>query len=202
MELALFLSLPAAVALVVSATPLIQGVFEHGAFLPADTIGTASALAAFSLGVPAYVLIKVLTPGFYARQDTKTPVRLAVWSMLVNLIGNLALIWLLGGQWGHVGVAAATAVAAWVNAMLLYITLHKRGHLQMDARFRTKSVRIIGAATVMGVALWFLNPVAIPHLSHGLLERVLWLGILCGAGALVYFVSVVIFSRKQMPGSP
>ena len=78
-----------------TATPLVRGVFQHGAFTAADTFGTAGALAAFSVGVPAYVLIKVLTPGFYARQDTKTPVRLAVVSMLVNLAGNLlsVLVW-------------------------------------------------------------------------------------------------------------
>ncbi len=198
MELALFLSLPAAVALVVSATPLIRGVFEHGAFLPGDTVGTATALAAFSLGVPAYVLIKVLTPGFYARQDTKTPVRLAFWSMLVNLVGNLVLIFTLGKQWGHVGVAVATAVAAWVNTILLYATLHKRGQLQMDARFRAKGLRIIGASILMGVALWFLNPFADPHMTGSLIERVIALAILCGLGGVVYTVAIFAFGAYRL----
>ncbi len=198
MELALFLSLPAAVALVVSATPLIRGVFEHGAFLSSDTRGTATALAAFSLGVPAYVLIKVLTPGFYARQDTKTPVRLAVWSMLVNLIGNLVLIFTLGKQWGHVGVAASTAVAAWVNAALLYTALRKRGQLEMDARFQAKALRIILASVAMGIALRLMNPLADPHMATRLMERVIALSLLCGLGGAVYVVAIFGFGAYKL----
>lgn len=91
-------------------------------FTAQDTIGAASALVVFVLGVPAYVLIKVLSPGFYARQDTRTPVRVALFSMLFNLIGNLILIWPLG----HVGVAAATAFSAWVNVLILLLAAPPR----------------------------------------------------------------------------
>lgn len=187
LELALMLALPAAVALVVSAVPLVRGVFEHGAFTRVDTAGTASALAAFSLGVPAYVMIKVLTPGFYARQDTRTPVRLAVVSMLVNLVGNLALI----GPLGHVGVALSTAVSAWVNVILLYLTLRRRNHLRFDSRFRDRAWRMGVASAAMAVALWFLNPVAATLMGTGLVQRLTALGLLCGLGAAVYFIGVV-----------
>ncbi|CAN5219009.1 murein biosynthesis integral membrane protein MurJ [soil metagenome] len=187
MELALFLSLPAAVALCVSALPLIRGLLQHGAFHAADTIGTAGALSAFAVGVPAYVLIKVLTPGFYARQDTKTPVRVAVFSMLFNLVGNLVLIWPLG----HVGVAVSTAIAAWVNVIVLYWLLHRRDQLKMDARFKAKAIRIIGASTAMGVALWCLNPLLDPHMARGVVERVTALALLCGLGGLVYAVAAL-----------
>ena len=188
MELALALALPAAVALVVSATPLVRGVFEHGAFKPADTIGTAAALAAFSLGVPAYVLIKVLTPGYYARQDTKTPVRLAVISMLVNLAGNLLSVLVLDA--GFAGIALSTAIAAWVNVILLYGTLHRRDHLRFDDRFKARSLRIVAASALMGAALFFLNAWADPHMAKGLYERVIALAALCGAGGAVYVVAV------------
>jgi putative peptidoglycan lipid II flippase len=194
LELALFLALPAAIALVVSATPLVRGVFQSGAFTAADSLGTASALAAFSLGVPAYVLIKVLTPGFYARQDTKTPVRLALVSMLVNLVGNLSLIWSLG----FVGVAVSTAASAWVNVVLLYWTLHKRDQLQMDARFKAKALRIIGAGAVMGVVLWFLNPVADPYMSGNVLHRVTALAALCGTGGAVYTLAIFGFGAYRL----
>lgn len=187
MELALFLSFPAAVALFVSAVPIIRGVLQHGAFTAADTIGSAGALAAFAVGVPAYVLIKVLTPGFYARQDMKTPVRIAVFSMLFNLVGNLILIW----PFGHVGVAISTAIAAWINVGLLYWTLHKREQLQMDARFRFKSVRIILASLVMAALLWVLNPLLDPYMAGGLMERIVALGLLCGGGALIYGVAAI-----------
>lgn len=189
MELALFLALPAAVALCVSAVPLIRGLLQHGAFTAADTIGASGALAAFAVGVPAYVLIKVLTPGFYARQDTKTPVRVAVFSMLFNLVGNLTLIWPLG----HVGVAVSTAIAAWVNVLILYWLLHRRDQLRMDARFRAKAVRIIAASAVMGIVLWFLNPLLDPYMGRSLSERVIALALLCGAGGLVYGVAALVF---------
>ena len=189
LELALALALPAAVALVVSALPLIRGVFEHGAFRPRDTIGTAGVLAAFSLGVPAYVLIKVLTPGFYARQDTKTPVRIAVVSMLVNLVGNLAtiLVW----RMGPVGIAYSTALAAWVNVILLYATLHTRNQLALDTRFKSRALRIVGASTLMGIVLWLLNPLADRFMASDFTTRLVALGALCGAGGLTYAIAVV-----------
>jgi len=190
MELALLLSFPAAVALVVSATPLIRGVFQHGAFTAADTMGTAGALAAFSLGVPAYVMIKVLTPGFYARQDTRTPVRIALVSMLVNLIGNLLSVLVLNT--GFVGIAVSTAIAAWVNVVLLYWMLHKRDHLRVDARFQAKAVCIVVAGALMGIALWLLNPVADAHMAKDALERILALASLCGVGAAVYGAAVLV----------
>lgn len=196
MELALLLALPAAVALVVSATPLIRGVFQHGAFTAADTIGTAGALAAFSLGVPAYVLIKVLTPGFYARQDTKTPVRIALISMLFNLVGNLLSVLYLNV--GFVGIAISTAIAAWVNVILLYWILHKRGQFQADTRFKGKAIRIVAAGALMGAVLWFLNPIADAHMAKDAVERIIALTLLCGAGAAVYGIAVLALGAVNL----
>jgi putative peptidoglycan lipid II flippase len=193
LELALFLSLPAAIALCVSATPLIRGVFQHGAFLAGDTSGTAAALAGFALGVPAYVLIKVLTPSFYARQDTKTPVRIALVAMLVNLVGNLILIWPLA----HVGVAIATAFSAWVNVVLLYVVLHRRGHLRLDARFQGKALRILAAGAVMGLALWVGNGWADAHMATNVAERIVALGVLCGGGGLLYALASLAFGAYR-----
>ncbi len=196
MELALLLALPAAIALVVSATPLVRGVFQHGAFTASDTAGAAGALAAFSLGVPAYVLIKVLTPGFYARQDTRTPVRLAVASMLVNLVGNLLSVLVLGA--GFVGIALSTAAAAWVNVILLYWVLHHRDHLRFDARFRQKAVRILVAGAAMGAALWFLNPLLDPHMAGDARERIVALVVLCGTGAAIYGMAVLALGAVKL----
>jgi putative peptidoglycan lipid II flippase len=119
----------------ISSGPLIAGLLQFGAFTAEDTAATALALSAFSLGLPAYVLIKVLTPGFYARSDTKTPVRIALLAMLVNLIGNLALI----GPFGHVGLALSTALSAWVNVGLLYWTLRRRDISRPTPRSATAS---------------------------------------------------------------
>ncbi len=194
LELALFFALPATAALVIAATPIVHGVFEHGAFSKADTSGTAAVLAAFSCGVPAYVLIKVLTPNFYARGDTKTPLRLALWSMLVNLIGNLALIWPLQ----HIGVGVATAAAAWVNLILIWTVLRRRGHIHPDARLKRKAPRILLSAVIMAAALWFGGIFADPLMGDGLLRRVAVLSVLCGGGGVVYFMAIFMFGAYRI----
>ena len=193
LELALFFALPAAVALIVSAFPIVHGVFEHGAFTASDTSGTASVLAAFSLGVPAYVLIKVLTPGFYARGDTKTPLRLALYAMLVNLIGNLMLIWPLA----HIGVGIATALAAWVNVVMLWVTLRRRGHIAADSRLRNKAWRIAAASAVMGVALWLGGNIVVDMLGTGLWRRVAVLTLFISAGGAVYALAIFAFGAYR-----
>jgi putative peptidoglycan lipid II flippase len=185
-ELVLLLTLPACAALMVSAVPLIRGLLQHGAFTATDTIASAQALAAFSIGLPAYVLIKVLTPGFYARADTKTPVRIALVAMLVNLVGNLILMWPLA----HVGLALSTALSAWVNAALLYIMLRRRAHFAIDARLRRRGLRLIGAALAMAALLFMLNPLIDPWTARGLATRIAALALLIGAGAGVYFGAV------------
>jgi putative peptidoglycan lipid II flippase len=104
----------------------------------------------YVVGLPAYVLIKVLAPGYFARKDTRTPVRIAIVAMAVNLVLNLALIWPLQ----HVGLALATALAAWLNAALLAGGLLRRGHLILDARLRGRLVRIAGITVLMTAVLW------------------------------------------------
>jgi len=186
-ELVLILTLPAAAALMVSAFPIIQALLQHGAFDARDTIASAEALTAFSLGLPAYVLIKVLTPGFYARADTRTPVRIAILAMLVNLALNLALIWPMA----HVGLALSTAISAWVNAALLYWTLRRRGHFAIDARLARTSIRIAVATLVMTAVLWLLGPWITPWLTTGWATRILAMAVLLAIGAGVYFAVAI-----------
>src|SRR5438045_1481346 len=141
-ELALFLTLPATIAFVFAPEPIIRGLFEHGRFTALDTLRCSWALSAFSLGLPSYVLVKVLTPGYYARHDTKTPVRYAVQSVGVNLVGNLILIPTLGRYgYGHVGPPLATAIASTINVWMLYHTLKKRDHFHADAQLRRRVPR-------------------------------------------------------------
>jgi putative peptidoglycan lipid II flippase len=194
LELAMLLALPAAVALVVAAGPIIHGVFQYGAFTAADTIATAAVLSAFACGVPAYVLIKVLTPGFYARADTKTPVRLALAAMLVNLVGNLVLIWPLG----PVGVGVATALSAWVNVGLLFGVLYRRGHIQPDKRLIAKLWRIVAAAALMGGALWFGGHLADRWMEGPLEQRIAALAVLCGGGAAVYGLATLALGAYRL----
>lgn len=197
MELALFLTLPATVALVVCGEPIAAALFGYGKFTPQDAHFTAQALAAFSVGLPGYVLVKVLTPGFYARQDTKTPVRYATISMLVNLVGNLALILPLQ----HMGPPLATALASTVNVALLYRMLVKRGHFAADARLRRRAPRLALAALAMGVVLWATQGLLTPYIHSTWLVRFGALAVLVSAGMLVYGLATVVsgaFSRDDL----
>jgi putative peptidoglycan lipid II flippase len=187
-ELALFLTLPATVAFLIAAEPIIRGLFQHGAFTADDTVKCAWALAAFSLGLPSYVLVKVLTPGFYARQDTKTPVRYAMISVGVNIALNLALI----PSVGHVGPPLATAIAATINVALLYRTLAKRGHFAADARLKRRLPRLALAAILMGVALWAGEALLDPYLTATFWTRVTALVVLVAAGGAAYALASLV----------
>jgi len=117
-------------------------------------------------------------------------------SMLVNLTGNLMSVVVFNA--GFVGIALSTAVAAWVNVLLLYGSLHRRDHLQFDARFKAKAVRIIGASIAMGIALFILNPWLDPHMGGGWTERVTSLGLLCGVGGAVYAAALLLLGGASL----
>ena len=185
LELALFFTLPATVALVICGVPIITGLLQHGQFDASDAVKTGQALAAFSIGLPSYVLVKVLTPGYYARHDTKTPMRFAMISIAVNLGLNLALILPLK----HVGPPLATALASTVNVWLLYHTLRKRGHFEADSRLRRRVPRLAVAAIAMGAALLWIAPLIQPYLTGSLVHRAAGLVALVGAGGLVYAIA-------------
>ena len=186
-ELAMLLCLPAAVALAVSAGPLVAALFQGGHFTTEDARLSALTLSIIVLGLPAYVLVKVLTPGFYARADTKTPVRLAIYSVGINLVGNLILIPTLGRFGvGHVGPPLATALASCVNTWMLYRTLRARGHFEADRQLKRRIPRLALAALIMGGLLFFLAPYADPWLTQSLIVRFLALAVLVGGGIAVY----------------
>jgi putative peptidoglycan lipid II flippase len=151
LELALLLTLPAAIGLAVLAHPILATLFERGAFDAAATAATAPALTAYAAGLPAFVLIKILAPGFFARRDTGTPVKIAVLAMAVNAIGTVLLGFVL--PWAHVGIAIAGSIAGWVNALALMVLLHRRGHFSLDVQSKRRLPRIAGAALGMGALL-------------------------------------------------
>jgi len=188
MELALFLTLPATAALIVCGVPIAAALFQHGKFDAEDTLFTAQALAAFSVGLPSYILVKVLTPGFYARSDTRTPVRYATISMVVNLVLNLALIVPLR----HMGPPLATAIASTVNVVLLYRTLARRGQFVPDAQLRRRAPRLLIAALAMGAAMFLLNDLFTPYVTGSTIERWGALAVLVGTGGLVYAAATVL----------
>jgi putative peptidoglycan lipid II flippase len=189
-ELALFLTLPATIAFIFASEPIIRGLFQHGRFTEIDSIRCSWALSAFSLGLPSYVLVKVLTPGYYARHDTRTPVRYAVQSVGINLIGNIILIPIFGRYgFGHVGPPLATAIASSVNVWMLYRTLRKRGHFEADARLRRRVPRLLLASLLMGAALFWVAPAVDPYLTGSILHRGAGLIALVTAGVVVYAIA-------------
>jgi len=152
-EISLLLTVPSAAGIAMLAGPITSVLFEHGAFTPNDRVMVAQALLAFSFGLPAYVLNKALTPGFFARHDTKTPVRASITALVVNIVLNVAL----APFFGHVGIALGTSIAAWLNAGMLAWGLHKRGHLAADARLKRRMPRLILATLAMMALLWGLD---------------------------------------------
>jgi putative peptidoglycan lipid II flippase len=183
-EIAMLVCLPATVALIVCALPLTQTLFQRGAFSLEDSHQTSLALAGMVAGLPAYVLIRVLTPGFFARGDTKTPVKTAAIALLFNLGLNLLLM----GRLGVLGLSLATALAAWVNCTLLYSILHKHGHVRADARFLKRLVRQILASVCMGALVWAVLTVIDHWFAGALALRLSGLAILVIIGVLGYFV--------------
>ncbi len=185
MEFSMLLTLPAAVALVVIPEPILMVLFERGAFSNEATVATAYALMAFAVGLPAFVLNKIFSPGFFAREDTKTPMHFAGVAMAVNVAASLALF----PFFQHVGIAIATSLAGWINVALLAITLYRRGHFNVDQRLKTRLTIYTLSAVCMGAALWgldqFISPLIVA--SGALYEKVLLLLALIVAGMAVFF---------------
>jgi putative peptidoglycan lipid II flippase len=186
-EFALTLTVPAAAALVTIPGPIVTVLFQRGAFDPATTDATAGALAAFAIGLPAYVLIKALTPGYFAREDTKTPVKIAV----VAMIANVGLALMLMQVLAHVGIALATAISAWFNAGALGIILVRRGHLAFDRRLRRCLPRLLVATAAMAAAIWWGAGLLSGPLAGGEARRIVALVVLVSAGGGLFGVLAI-----------
>jgi putative peptidoglycan lipid II flippase len=186
-EFALTLTLPAAAALIVIPEQIVTVLFQRGAFDPAAARATAAALAAFAAGLPAYVLIKALIPGFHAREDTKTPVKIAI----VAVIANVALALILMQFLAHAGIALATALTAWFNAAMLGWILIRRGHLVFDRRLVRRVPRLALAAMAMAGALWGGAAMLAGPLNDGEPSRIAALAALI-AGAMAVFALIAM----------
>jgi putative peptidoglycan lipid II flippase len=182
-ELSMLLTLPAALALAVVAGPLISAFFQGGRFTPEDARITGNTLAILVAGLPAYVLVKVLTPGFYARKDTRTPVKTATIVLVANVVLNFALIPMLGIY----GLAIAIAACSWLNCLMLYFILHRRGHFRVEGWLAGRLLRQLLAGGIMAVALWFARNAIIGLFSGSVGQRLIGVVGICGLGVLVYF---------------
>ncbi|MDZ4737279.1 MAG: murein biosynthesis integral membrane protein MurJ [Rhodospirillaceae bacterium] len=181
-EIAMLLTLPAAAALIAVPLPIVTVLFERGAFGPAESYETARVLGIFAIGLPAYVLVKTLAPGFYAREDTTTPFRIAIVTMIVNTVLSVALAFTIG----FVGIAIATTIAAWVNAGLLAWKLRQAGHLAIDDRLKRRLPRMIAASLVMGIVLWFGGDMLAPWFEDRTIVKLAAISIIVGGGLAIY----------------
>jgi putative peptidoglycan lipid II flippase len=192
MEFAMLLTLPAAVAMVVIPSPIIATIFERGEFTSDGTKQTAAALAGFALGLPGYVLIKVLQPGYFAREDTKRPMIMAGITVAVNIVVSLALF----PFFGHVGIAVATAISAWVNVFLLVRGL--RGFWHLEAGLLAKILRMLTASMSMGIALYVLNKFLSGWFESGFFLKASGLTILVTVGVAVYFAAAIAMKATSI----
>jgi len=195
--ISMLLSMPAATALAALSVPIVRVLFERGEFGAVSTIETANALVAFAVGLPAFVLIRVLQPGFFARQDTRTPTVFAAISAAINIGLSLALF----PTFQHVGIAAATSASAWANAVLLAAFLGRRGHFALTGAEWARHAGIIAISFVMAAALAILGWRAEGIFAAGapMLRQVAALGVLVAFGLVVYFTLVHV-TRVQPLG--
>ncbi|RUT30192.1 murein biosynthesis integral membrane protein MurJ [Arsenicitalea aurantiaca] len=194
--IAMLLSMPAATALAALAEPIVRVLFERGAFDAVATVETARALIAFSLGLPAFVLVRVLQPGFFARQDTVTPTIFAAISAAVNV----GLAFALFAQFAHVGIALATTISAWVNTILLATFLARRGHFALDRAGWLRHSGIVVIAVGMALLLAGLSVLLGPVFSPGasFLIQLLALGGLVLSGMAIYFAAIHGFGIQPL----
>ena len=197
--LAMTFTLPAAVALFVIPFVIIDATTTRGAFTSADAARTADVLRMFAWGVPAFVLAKVLTPPFFARQDTRRPMIFAVVSVVVTLIvGTSAFLWLSSqGRDGVLGLAAATSLSAWVNVGLLAFVLAREGTWAPSPAFLSRMSRVVAASAAMGAVLLFAS-INYERLSSLLAAKEVAVLAICGVGALVYGLCVVLFRAASL----
>lgn len=182
-ELSMLLCLPAALALGVVAGPLVAALFQGGKFTAQDAFVTGNTLAIIVAGLPAYVLVKVITPGFYAREDTATPVKTAVVVLVANVILNFALIPPLGIY----GLAIAIAACSWLNAIMLYVILARRGHFRIEGWLWSRIARQFAAGGVMVALLYALKVLLADWFAGSVIERMAGVAALVGVGGVAYF---------------
>lgn len=182
-ELATLLTLPAAAALAVCSPAFVTAFFVGGNFTQANGAIMADIVIALVAGLPAYVIVKILNPGFFAREDTRTP----VWTALVALIFNIAINLAVVKRFGIVGLAGASAASATLNCLLLYAILHRRGWFHFTWRLAGKIARQLVATAAMTAALWWALPLMAGRYGGGVWERVWSLAALVALGMAVFF---------------
>lgn len=201
LRLTLMLTLPAALALAMLAVPLLATLFQHGAFTAEDVLQTRSALVAYSIGLAGLILVKVLAPGFYARQDIRTPVKIALITLTATQAMNLAFI----GWLKHAGLALSIGLASCLNAILLYRGLRRSGTYTPSTGWSAFGTRLAVALSILAIVLWLVAGDDTRWLVMPVEERIWGLTITVTLGIAAYFTTLAIlgfrlkdFKRKSI----
>lgn len=194
----LVIGVPAAIALMLLSEPILMTLFQYGKLSVDDVSMATLSLQAYSLGLLAFMLIKVLAPGYFSRQDTKTPVRIGIKAMVANMLLNVAFVVPLHFYWqvGHVGLALATSLSAMLNAAWLYQGLRRQNVYTPMNGFALMCVRILAASLMMAAVLWLISPDSTLWQSWLWWQRAWELFQLCVAGGLVYCVALIVLGAK------
>ncbi|AJD47061.1 Virulence factor MVIN-like protein [Isoalcanivorax pacificus W11-5] len=192
LRLILIVGFPAALALAVISEPLLASLFLYGEFSVLDVNQASLSLRAYAFGVVAFMLIKVLAPGFFARQDTRTPVKIGIIALVANMAFNLMLVWHLR----HMGLALATALSAWLNAGLLWYGLRKAGIYQAQAGWGMLLLRLLVAGGLMSAAIFALSAQTDVWFTGLAWQRALWLLAVVLCGVLVYAVALLALGLR------
>ena len=191
LEFALLISIPSAIGLYILSLPIVHILFERGAFTKEDTLYTSNVLGYFALGLPAYVLIKVLIVCFFAREDTKTPLYISIVSVITNIVLSLVLI----STMREMGIALATAISAWVNALLLFIILTSKKSLDLDGQFLTNILKLLLSLIILVFIIRYLEIFFFAQLySVDILNNIFYLVLTIIITAAIY--GIIIFILK------
>ncbi|MFM9881616.1 MAG: murein biosynthesis integral membrane protein MurJ [Burkholderiales bacterium] len=193
-RITLMLAAPAALGLALLATPLIATLFQYGAFGPNDVEQTRNALIAYSVGLIGLIMVRVLAPGYYARQNLSTPVRIALVTLVATQIANVVFVFGLG--MAHVGLALAISCGAFINAGLLFITLRKRGIYLPQSGWLAFGAKVVAALAAMGGVIWFAMPEPGWWIAQQTVHRALVLTGLVVLGGSTYFGALFVFGFR------
>ena len=194
LRLTFILALPAAVALAVLATPLVAGLFKYGAFTAHDVQMTRMALIAYSLGLLGLILVKVLAPAFYSRQNIKTPVKIAIFTLISTQLMSLFFVFVL--KFNHAGLALAIGLGACVNAGLLYYHLRKANVFKPQAGWMLFLAKLFIAVTAMAIALYFAAGSDALWLHYKVVPKLLHLLGLLVLGSGIYFCALYLMGIR------
>jgi len=194
-EFCLLLAIPASVAIFIIAEPIIGSFFERGEFSATDKVLSAKALQAFAIGVPAYVLVKILTPIFFARQNTVTPVKIAIFCVFINFLFNIILMQF----YQHVGIAIATAISSWVNCILLFYILLESNEIVFDKTLKINLKKILIINIIFAILIFYFKDFINIFSNYKFLNLSIFVLISISVYVLLLsFFKIFIFSNFQL----